>query len=116
VILVVHRMDAELGSPLPDRRIAALAAQQYGVVSIAQLRRLGIGRGAATRRIAAGRIHRIHRGVYAVGHRVIPPEGKWMAAVLAVGRAAVLSHRSAAALCELLRTGREFRARPWREP
>jgi very-short-patch-repair endonuclease len=49
-------------------------------------------------RIRAGRLHRLHPGVYAVGHRVIPKEGWLMAAVLASGSEAVLSHRSAAAL------------------
>jgi very-short-patch-repair endonuclease len=46
----------------------------------------------------AGRLHRVHAGVYSVGHRVIPREGRWMAAVLASGPEAVLSHWSAAAL------------------
>jgi very-short-patch-repair endonuclease len=46
----------------------------------------------------AGRLHRLHPGVYAVGHRLIPKEGWWMAAVLASGPDAVLSHHSAAAL------------------
>src|SRR3954451_9513663 len=50
------------------------------------------------RRLAAGRLHVIHRGVYAVGHPRIPQEGRWLAAVLACGHGAVLSHRSAAAL------------------
>lgn len=49
-------------------------------------------------RIRSGRLHRLHPGVYAVGHRVIPKEGRLMAAVLASGPDAVLSHRSAAAL------------------
>jgi very-short-patch-repair endonuclease len=49
-------------------------------------------------RIRAGRLHRLHAGAYAVGHQVIPREGRWMAAVLASGPGAVLSHWSAAAL------------------
>jgi very-short-patch-repair endonuclease len=51
-----------------------------------------------TRRVRAGRLHRLYRGVYAVGHRRISREGHWLAAVLACGAGAVLSHRSAAAL------------------
>jgi predicted transcriptional regulator of viral defense system len=47
---------------------------------------------------ACGALHRVHRGVYAVRYRMLPPKGLWMAAVLACGRGAVLSHRSAAAL------------------
>jgi Protein of unknown function (DUF559) len=48
--------------------------------------------------VAAGRLTRIHRGVYAVGHARLTERGRWMAAVLAYGPTAVLSHRSAAAL------------------
>ena len=50
------------------------------------------------RRVAAGRLHRLHRGVYAVGHTVLSRNGAYLAAVLACGPHAVLSHRSAAAL------------------
>ncbi len=49
-------------------------------------------------RIRTGRLHRLHAGVYSVGHRLIPREGRWMAAILASGRGAVLSHWSAAHL------------------
>jgi very-short-patch-repair endonuclease len=78
--------------------IAELAGRQYGVVSRDQLLRVGLESGAIGRRIRAGRLHRLHPGVYAVGHRVISREGRWMAAVLAAGPGAVLSHWSAAAL------------------
>jgi hypothetical protein len=60
--------------------------------------RIGFGNDAIARRIAAGRLHRLHSGVYAVGHRALPSEAEWMAAVLAGGEGAVLSHASAAAL------------------
>ena len=53
-------------------------------------------------RVAAGRLHRIHIGVYAVGHANLSLRGRWMAAVLAFGRGAVLSHWDAAALWELI--------------
>lgn len=49
-------------------------------------------------RVASGHLVRLHRGVYAVGHRHLRREGHWLAAVLAVGPGAVLSHRDAAAL------------------
>jgi very-short-patch-repair endonuclease len=55
-----------------------------------------------SRRVEAGRLHRLHRGVYAVGHRRLSDQGKWMAAVLAWGPKAVLGHRSAAELWRLL--------------
>jgi len=81
-----------------DGAIAELADRQYGVVARDQLVRLGLEPGAIGRRVRAGRLHRLHAGVYSVGHHVIPREGRWMAAVLASGPEAVLSHWSAAAL------------------
>ena len=81
-----------------DRTLGALAERQYGVVSRAQLVKLGVPRGAIERRLASGRLLRLHRGVYAVGHRAPRREARWLAAVLAGGEGAVLSHRSAAAL------------------
>ena len=62
----------------------------------------GLTQDAVKRRISAGRLHRIHRGVYAVGHSGLSHEGTWMAAVLACGAGAVLSHRSGAELWGLL--------------
>jgi very-short-patch-repair endonuclease len=81
-----------------DRGVAALAEQQHGVVGRGQLVRLGLTEEAIEMRIQAGRLHRVQAGVYAVGHRAINREGGWMAAVLASGPVAVLSHLSAAAL------------------
>lgn len=49
-------------------------------------------------RLGAGRLHRLYAGVYTVGHRLIPKQGLWMAAVLASGPDALLSHQTAAAL------------------
>lgn len=97
-----------------DRRSARIAAQQHGVVSIDQLRRCGLSEAAIASRVVAGRLHRLHRGVYAVGHTALGPEGRAMAAVLAVGRGAqrggtvlehwgaAASHRSAASLWRLM--------------
>jgi very-short-patch-repair endonuclease len=81
-----------------EQIIAVLADRQYGVVARDQLIRLGLEPGAIGRRVRAGRLHRLYAGTYAVGHHVIPREGRWMAAVLASGPEAVLSHWSAAAL------------------
>jgi hypothetical protein len=83
---------------VPDRGVADLAREQHGVVGRDQLRALGLTSSAIGRRVDAGRLHVIHRGVYAVGHTAISRRGRWMAAVLASGDGAVLSHRSAAAL------------------
>jgi very-short-patch-repair endonuclease len=62
-----------------------------------QLRRLGLGEHGIAARIRTGRLHRIHRGVYAVGHSVLPARAHYMAAVLACGPGAALSHVAAAA-------------------
>lgn len=80
-----------------DARISALAERQYGVVSGKQLEAMGVSRREIERRLTAARLHLLHRGVYAVGHRALSREAHWMAAVLACGTGAVLSHRSAAA-------------------
>jgi very-short-patch-repair endonuclease len=84
-------------------RIAAIAGRQHGIITVEQLASVGIGRSGVTRRVQAGRLHRLHRGVYAVGHRSLSWRGRWLAAVLAAGDGAVLSHTSAAALWEFLR-------------
>ena len=81
-----------------DGRIATIAEAQHGVVAHAQLVEIGLSPEAIKRRVAAERLHRLHRGVYAVGHRSLTQRGRWMAAVLACGPDAVLSHWSAAAL------------------
>ncbi|HEX7300134.1 MAG TPA: type IV toxin-antitoxin system AbiEi family antitoxin domain-containing protein, partial [Solirubrobacteraceae bacterium] len=83
------------------REIATLAAHQHGVAARRQLQALGLSRSAVGRHVTAGRLHRIHRGVYAVGHPRLTLHGHWMAAVLAAGPGAALSHASAAALWEI---------------
>jgi very-short-patch-repair endonuclease len=83
--------------------IARLAARQHGVISASQLASIGITPAGITRRVRAGRLHRLHRGVYAVGHAKVSRHGLWLAAVLACGPDAVLSHRAAAALWDLRR-------------
>jgi very-short-patch-repair endonuclease len=85
-----------------DRRVAGIAARQHGVVSTAQLKSAGLDSTAILRRVRRGLLHRVHPGVYAVGHSCLGIDGRWMAAVLACGRRAVLSHRSAAQLWGLL--------------
>ena len=93
-------------TPFPglDWFIVQLAERQHGVVAWWQLRDAGVTRGQVDSRLARGLFRKIHRGVYAVGHARLTREGRWMAAVLAFGEHAVLSHRSAAALWRLLPT------------
>ena len=88
--------------PGSDRLIAELASRQHGVVARRQLLDLGLRPTAIRRRLRLGRLHRLHAGVYLVGHRAIRRGTREMAAVLACGPAAVVSHRSAAALWHLL--------------
>ncbi|HXE44759.1 MAG TPA: type IV toxin-antitoxin system AbiEi family antitoxin domain-containing protein [Conexibacter sp.] len=78
--------------------MAALAGAQHGVVTRRQLRDLGLTSSMVEVRIETGLLIRLHRGVYAVGHRQLRAQGHWLAAVLACGPGAALSHREAAAL------------------
>ncbi len=82
-----------------------LAVRQGGVVDHGQLRVIGLSSSGIGRRVDCGRLHRLHRGVYAVGHPQVGEAGRRWAAVLACGPEAVLSHRSAAAAWDLMRGG-----------
>ncbi len=86
------------------RALLDLARRQHGVAARRQLVAAGWTRGAIEQALASGRLHALHRGVYAVGRPELSDRGLWLGAVLACGPSAVLSHRSAAALWEL---------RPW---
>lgn len=93
----------------PDRAVASIAARQHGLVSTRQLAAAGLATASISGRVDDGRLHKVHRGVYAVGHRGVSQHGVWMAAVLAAsqdGRSAFLSHRSAAELWGLLSVSR----------
>jgi very-short-patch-repair endonuclease len=81
-----------------DGEISATATAQDGVISINQLRASGLSAQAASQRAALARLHRVHRGVYAVGHEAIGSRGRLLAAVLASGPGSAISHLSAAAL------------------
>jgi very-short-patch-repair endonuclease len=87
----------------PTRAVGALAAEQHGVLSLDELRRCGLS-GRQVKR--AGWLHRVHVGVYAVGHANLTLEGRFLAAVKACGPTALLSHRAAAA---------HFGFLPWEE-
>ena len=83
-----------------------MAERQHGVIARRQLTALGVGRGAVDYRVLRGRLRPIHHGVYGVGHGALSREARWMAAVLATGPGAVLSHQSAATLWGLRPTAR----------
>ena len=86
-----------------DRRVAELAADAWGVLSLDELRACGLTRDGVMVRVRNGWLHRLHRGVYAVGHPNVPLKGRFLAAIKACGPTAVLSHFSAAVLYGLLR-------------
>jgi very-short-patch-repair endonuclease len=91
-------MSKKRDTPLP-----VLAGRQHGCVTTTQLARLGFDSAAITYQLATGRLHRKYRGVYAVGHPNLSQYGEWMAAVLAAGPGAALSHLAAASLHEISR-------------
>lgn len=84
-----------------EAAIGRLAAGQHGVVARRQLATLGVTETMIRDRMRSGQLLRLHAGVYAVGHRQLRREGIWLAAVLALGPGAALSHRDAAGLHDL---------------
>jgi very-short-patch-repair endonuclease len=94
----------EMGSH--DLAAAAVAANQTGVITLGQLKECGLGPGAVQVRVAAGRLQRLWRGVYAFGHSELRLEGRLLGAVVACGPSAVLSIRSAADRWGILATAR----------
>jgi very-short-patch-repair endonuclease len=100
-----HRRGAQIRGAHPDTTIGALAARQHGVAARRQLLAAGLTARMIGARLDSGALVPLHRGVYAVGHAVLRREGFWLAAVLAVGPRAVLSHRAAAALHLLRASG-----------
>lgn len=88
----MHGSDNTVG----DWALVALAERQEGLLRHGQLSGLGISDDVIFARLARGRLHRKHRGVYTLGHRLLRPRGEWIAAVWAVP-GCVLSHLSAAA-------------------
>jgi len=102
-------IDSRLGRPpsrqvdtRPDVRVAQLAASQWGVASLEELRQCGLSDDAVRVRVCNGGLHPMHRAVYAVGHANPPLQGRFLAAVKACGSRGVLSHFSAAALWTFL--------------
>ncbi len=106
----------------PGRVLARIAGRQHGVISRRQILALGFDAEFIHRSLQSGRLHRVFPGVFAVGHAALTAEGRWMAAVLACGETAVLSHISAAllwglvdrasSLIHVLVPGRGSRSRP----
>ena len=98
-----ERLDIRDLRNAPDARIARLAGRQHGIVSLNQLHVAGLDKHAIARRVRSGRLHRVGRGVYAVGHTALSREAEFLVAVLTAGRDAALSHLACAELCEVWR-------------
>lgn len=90
-----HLRGGKRGVHPRDADIAAVAGRQHGAVSAQQLIGMGLTPRAIEARLACGRLHRLHRGVYAVGHRSLTVRGWRMAAALRGGPGTVISHRAA---------------------
>jgi hypothetical protein len=86
-----------------DRRVAEAASEAWGVLSLEELRACGLTDDQIRWRARRGLLYKLHQGVYAVGHPNVPLEGRFLAAVKALGPAAVLSHFSAAALWKIVK-------------
>ena len=89
-------------SASPSARVAATAAAQHGVISQAQLREVGVSPSTLTRWVSAGRLVRLRRGLYALGHRSLTRDGWWNAAVLVGGPGSALSGRAGCTIWNVL--------------
>jgi very-short-patch-repair endonuclease/predicted transcriptional regulator of viral defense system len=108
VVEETRAYDTFLRNHSPDEALADLGGRQHGVVSRAQLLALGFSKDAIRRGVERKRLLRLYRGVYAVGHTALTVDSRRMAAVLACGRGALLSHRAAGALQSLLPSSPQF--------
>jgi len=84
-------------------KVARLAAEAWGVLSLDELKACGLTSKAVAVRVRNGRLHPVHRCVYAVGHPNLSLDARFLAAVKACGSGAVLSHFAAAAHWDLIR-------------
>jgi predicted transcriptional regulator of viral defense system len=95
------------GHPRVEAEIVALGLAQHAVFDLDQLRGIGLSDSAVRKRVAAARLHRIYQCVYSlIPLDLLPRDGRFMAAVLACGPGAALSHRSAGTHLELVNSAR----------
>lgn len=87
----------------PDVVVARRASDEWGVLSLVELQACGLSRREIEVRVRNGWLHPIYRGVYAVGHAAVSPEGTWLAATKAIGPDAVLSHFAASCHWEFIK-------------
>jgi very-short-patch-repair endonuclease len=96
-------MRKKIVPPPPGGRIVALGERQHGVITRVQLIEMGLTDQGINRRVADGRLWRVHQGVYAVGRPTLTLHGRFIAAVLSCGAGAALSHIAAGVLLGVLR-------------
>lgn len=101
-LAVVSRLPPDLRG---DAAVAWIAARQHGVIAGWQLRACGLSPAAIAHRVRRGRLHRVHRGVFAVGRPDVPAPGRVLAAILAAGPGTAASHLSSALLLGILPAG-----------
>jgi predicted transcriptional regulator of viral defense system len=101
----MHPAERQVSQAMPDKvharrnaRVAEWAAEEWGVLSLDELRECRLNREAVRRRVESGWLHPLYRAVYAVGHPGVSRQGRFLAAVKSLGKHAVLSRFSAAAL------------------
>ena len=101
---VLRRVMSDSRTQIDAERLHAMVARQSGVISRDQLRDCGLSDTMIARWLETGRLHRLHRRVFAVGHTSVPVDGRLFAALLYGGDDAVLSHTSAAWVWSLIDT------------
>ncbi|HET8952279.1 MAG TPA: DUF559 domain-containing protein [Solirubrobacteraceae bacterium] len=98
----LHRAEPDQSSPRADLEVARAAARQQGVLSVHELRACGLSMDAISVRAGNGRLHPMHRGIYAVGHANPTRDGCYLGAVKACGEGAVLCRHAAGAHVEII--------------
>jgi hypothetical protein len=106
--LGVKRRSGGLGRQEIDVLRARLATRQAGALGRSQLTALGFSRDEIAHELKHGRLIRVHQGVYAVGHEALSDRGRMIAALIAAGPGAALSHRTAAYHWRLLASMPQF--------
>src|SRR5690349_3860078 len=101
----LSRAMRDLDATRADVRLAALASSQWGVVDTDDLRRCGLDKDAVNRRVGSGRLHPLHKRVFAVGHTKLPQQARILAAVKACGNDAFASLHAAGDLSRFIALG-----------
>jgi Protein of unknown function (DUF559)/Transcriptional regulator, AbiEi antitoxin len=99
---ILRRGVSDTRTQIDAEALDALVVRQQGVVSRRQLREVGLSDTMIARWLRTGRLHRLHRRVFAVGHTAVSLDGRLFAALLYTGSDAALSHTTAAWIWSLI--------------